>query len=484
MILSSLNQTMYPYCRYIRALDLRDLKELLEDFDFQGDFSDRFFAGELSSFRKEVETSLTPLKPRGKKKKRPWRLNTIATLEAIGESITHHTPLLEELDGEVTSSALRRWTPRLPNLQQMTLWSGAALAGVGDLLHVHCPNFRSLRFYLWSEPEADSLFAAFLQDLRPQSLETLEIVSISMIGAETFLALNCHGRSLLELKINNIKTEAIPSLSLLKGCTALRSLFLTEATPSTDLEKTQNDVFFEVINWLRDCRDLQTIVFKNFLSAPAILTPILLESNIHLEKLEVSNYVASEAKDFHQALANQQSLRSISLKADGEDCDVDTLVSALSKLVHVVELELTDVSDSFRDEHICILARSLPEIETFWVSGWGITDAIWPCLSELHSLRRLDLTGLSSFTTVGLLDYLSTLGPGNWGLSLSVMRAEPESALVEEAQNIVQEALVSKVEGRFDYTSARGKVFPKRGGTSGLLVPDPDADEFGESDSD
>ena len=31
VVLSSLGRTAYPYCRYIRALDLRDLKMLLED---------------------------------------------------------------------------------------------------------------------------------------------------------------------------------------------------------------------------------------------------------------------------------------------------------------------------------------------------------------------------------------------------------------------------------------------------------------------
>ena len=39
LILSSLDKTVYPYCRYIRALNLRDLKELLEDWKFRGTVS-------------------------------------------------------------------------------------------------------------------------------------------------------------------------------------------------------------------------------------------------------------------------------------------------------------------------------------------------------------------------------------------------------------------------------------------------------------
>ena len=36
IIASSLNATLFPYCRYIRTLDFRDLKNLLEDEKFQG----------------------------------------------------------------------------------------------------------------------------------------------------------------------------------------------------------------------------------------------------------------------------------------------------------------------------------------------------------------------------------------------------------------------------------------------------------------
>ena len=36
IILSAMGKTMYPYCSYLRALDLRDLNELLEDSKFFG----------------------------------------------------------------------------------------------------------------------------------------------------------------------------------------------------------------------------------------------------------------------------------------------------------------------------------------------------------------------------------------------------------------------------------------------------------------
>lgn len=486
MVLSSLGVTLYPYCRYIRALDLRDLKELFEDLKFRAEFSKSFFDGRLSQFRFDLPEEPQTEKKSKTKKQRPWRLMTTTTMEAIGNAITKQTPMLEELDGEITSRALSEWIPRLPRLQQMTLWNGAALAGgIGNLIHIHCPNFKILRFYEWSNPEADPLFATFLQELRPQSLEALEIFSYSNIGAETFLALNCHSASLQELKLNNIRPEAMGALSMLKGCTAMTSLLLTETTGRTDLEATEHDTFLEVIAWLRECTKLKSITFQKFLSGPAILTPVLLGNNMHITKLEVTDYITSNARDFHQALAHQKSLRSIVLKGDAEGCEIEPLVEALSQLPHLTELRLSNLSDFFVDYHICKLAQNLRELEELWISGWGITDAIWADISNLRSLRRLDINALSNFTLDGLLEYISRLGAGNWGLALAVMMADPETALSEEEQFLVRETLAAKVEGRFDYTLARGEVSQ----IDVLRViadyyGDPDAIDYSASDSD
>ena len=320
-------------------------------------------------------------------------------------------------------------------------------------------NICSTTHFLRAGAEADHLLASFLNDLRPQSLEAFEIFSYSDIGAETFLALNCHRGSLQELKLNNIKPEAMPSLSLMKGCVALTSLLMTETIGTTDLENRQHDVFLEVVAWLRKCRGLQSITFQKFMSAPAILTPILLEDNIHLAKLELEGYSGVASREFHLALAHQQSLRSLWLKGDGDDFvrdDFDALIGSLSKLTQLVDLRLRDISDYFRDEHICQLARSLPRLEEWWTSGFGITDAIWTDVASLRSLRRLELSAWTTFTIQGLLEFISTLKDGNRGLILSVMMADPESGLTEDEQSLVRDTLLAKAEGRFDYILARG----------------------------
>lgn len=75
------------------------------------------------------------------------------------------------------------------------------------------------------------------------------------------------------------------------------------------------------------------------------------------------------------------------------------------------------------------------------------------CFSNIQ-----DINALSNFTLNGLLDYVSRLGAGNWGLALAVMMADPENPLTEEGQSLVRETLAAKVEGRFDYTLARGRI--------------------------
>lgn len=313
-----------------------------------------------------------------------------------------------------------------------------------------------------SGSDADHQFATFLNDLRPQSLETFEVISYSDIGAETFLALNCHRESLTELKINNIRAEAMSALSMLKGCTSLTTLVLTEATGTTGLENSQNDVFLEVIAWLQECKGLDSVTFRKFPSAPAIMTPLLLENDIHLTKLEVEGYSMKDSRDFHQALAHQESLERVWLKGDGEEVvrdDLDVLVDALSKLRHLKDLRLRDVSDYFRDEHIRQLARSLPELEEFFTSGYGITDTIWNDVASLKFLRKLDLNAMTSFTLDGILEFISKLGPGNKGLLLAVMMADADSNLTDEEQTLIRETLAAKVEGRFEFTLMRGNSY-------------------------
>lgn len=152
--------------------------------------------------------------------------------------------------------------------------------------------------------------------MRPNTLKTLQTISDIKAGAETFLALNHHGKSLDDLRLC-VSNDSLPHLALLQGCTALKSLRVDDIHGAIDLEATQHDVFLDMVAWLRKCADLQRLGFFNCQSGVAIITPVLLEHNIRLSSLEIDSYSLKDHSNFHQALVHQQSsLKHLSLSGE------------------------------------------------------------------------------------------------------------------------------------------------------------------------
>ncbi|KAF2661250.1 hypothetical protein K491DRAFT_562751, partial [Lophiostoma macrostomum CBS 122681] len=312
IIASALDATLFPYCRYIKLLDFRDLRYLLEDDQFKGKVIKEFFSEPMAQFH-------MTRKLRAPGHKGP-RLDESAILDAIGDVVTQHTPMLEIISGELLSDALVRWTPRLPRLQALELYAGTPLED--ELVHAsiseHCPQFHSLSIYTWSAPDRDHKLSKFVGAVRPQSLRMIETIRDIGASAETFLALNAHSETLKELKLC-VNDDSIKHLSLLRGCTALDALRVEDVQGMTNIEETQNDVFLEMIDWLRNCEGLQALSFTKFPSAPALVAPLLLEEKIQLRKLEIDWYLPKDHTTFHQALPHQKSsLQYLSLSGDTE----------------------------------------------------------------------------------------------------------------------------------------------------------------------
>lgn len=185
---------------------------------------------------------------------------------------TKQTPLLEELTGKgnppphlssnkmLTSSIVRgrtlsRRIPRSHRLKHLELWNGAAVEGNGDLIRLHCHSLKRQDFWDYSsillhilpwtitlishrkERNSGQGLAAFLNELRPQSLEWFVTVSKIEFGPQCFQALSCHGESLVELKLDMLTPDTIPKFSLLKCCTNLVSLSLGEARGAQVISK-------------------------------------------------------------------------------------------------------------------------------------------------------------------------------------------------------------------------------------------------------
>ncbi|KAK3648042.1 hypothetical protein LTR56_007742 [Elasticomyces elasticus] len=483
LILSALDKTLYPYCRHLRELDLRDLSNLLDSLDepkFRTKVSKQFFAGELSRFHHTIQAT---------GRQRASRLDAKKIIVEIGNLITQHAPMLEVISepsiSDVLSTALPLWVPRLVNLRELELWDGKALEDeeIRNLLHVHCVKLHKLRMHHASGTEPDHYLAGMIGG-NLNVLTSFENLNYSSIGPETCLAFNNHGQSLTTLKLA-LEEDGILALGLLQGCVALQTLHVSALRPSVDLKVTQNDVYLEICAWLKQCGHLTDIVFRDLVSAPDLMLPVLQNEDVKLTSLEINGseaswYQVKDHHDFHRALSSQSSLQTLSLRGDPDPPsrdDVELLVDVLCHMTALKDLSLYRISDYFTDGYIVLLAHHLPLLESLYVGGYGTTDKALISLNGLTHLRSVTFAGITNFTSDGISTFINRLGEGNTGLVLSVEAADPHTMIQEDAQDALREELLQKANGRFEYQPLRGvSRYPHRGAHP--LVP-----EFDGSDS-
>lgn len=461
----------------MQALDLGNLQDLFEDQIFREREQDDFFTDGMEQF---LITKETPQKRQRTRTGTRTRIDVRSILPQIGESISRYIKseaessgriaLLEELQGDLPAELLPGWVAGFYRLRSLQVFKGEILdASVADAIRDKCPDFCAINVYNCVGEEVDSRFAAFISGLRPNSLRSLQVNSTNDLGGETFLALSGHRESLKELTIGNMKPDAVLQMALLSGCTALEVINLQDNTGTIDLENFQNDVFKEVVAWLSQCHKLSDIRLENFKDGPALLTAICRSDSIKLTSLKLVRYTLVGNTTFHRALALQPTLETLELRADAEDCvrdDIDTLVEALCQLVELKDLKLMEISEFFQNTQISQLAASLPLLEYFSVSGYGIDDAVFPALSTLHQLRSMAFHAMSSFSFTGLITYIERLAPSNAGLQLSVLSATQDSELTPAQQKELNDRIAAKVDGRFDF----------------VLFREPESEGFSDSD--
>lgn len=466
IVSSALGQTIFPYVKHLRTLDLRDLGELLDDDKFrQGKITKNFFSAPLARFHLLSDPGV-----KVGTRARPKRLDSQSIISAIGDTIVEQAPLLEGLTEpkmlDNLSTVLTTWAPRLTHLKRLDLWDGRALADetIRNLLHVHCPNIDSLRMYHWAAEDADQHLATFISGMQADKLVEFENISHCHIGPETCLALNSHGKSLKSLKLG-LSEEGLLALGFLQACTSLEILTIESLSTAPDLKATQNDVFLEIVDWLKHCKNLREVGFTKLISAPDLLLPILLDQDIALQKLQInakegSMYSVKDHHDFHQALAQEKTLRQLLLCADPEAIgrdDIEVLINTFCSLTELRTLHLYRASDYFSDEHIKLLAEHLISLEDLYIGGFGISDNVWASIAGLKNMRNLTFAGLTSFTVDGVLQFISQLGETNHGLLLSVDMADMDKAIPLEGQDLIREAIGAAIDGRFQYQLLRGQ---------------------------
>lgn len=143
---------MYPYVRYLRVLDLRDLHELLDDGKFEGKIYKNFFSGSLHQFDFMAQLPTTR-KQRYLGRGAKLRSN----VAAIGDTVVKNASMLEEVtepsvsEFSILADTLPRWAPYLSRLQSLELWNGKPLGDetIRNLLHANCPSLRRICIYMW-----------------------------------------------------------------------------------------------------------------------------------------------------------------------------------------------------------------------------------------------------------------------------------------------------------------------------------------------
>lgn len=287
-------------------------------------------------------------------------------------------------------------------------------------------------------------------------LEYFEMISYSLLGPRSILAMSSQLNSLTELKLTNLTMDAISKLPSLTSPPALEVLSLTDSTP-TKPDAELYAIISDVAKWITSCKALRRLELRRFLDDAALLSEALTDQGPHLTTLSVTGYKMPGSRGFHQALVSQNSLRHLYLHGWGSDNNDDNnvLVEALGQLGELRELQLKDVSDGFSPDHVMTLTPFLPHLEKLWISGEYFEDDIWNAFLCLPKLQSLAINAPSEFTAQGMLDFIAQLGPGNRGLSLSILYST--TSLAEEAQTVIRDTLKHNLDGSLDYVELQGK---------------------------
>ncbi|KAL3712300.1 hypothetical protein TMatcc_000998 [Talaromyces marneffei ATCC 18224] len=449
-------KTFLPYCDYIRYLDLDDFRELLTHTRFKGHIRDEFFASGISDLIYQDYES------KGHKRLRSSKqdfTNISWLIQRVGTLITDRAHMIRELRGNISGNALKQWAIHLPRLQTLYIWNGASFDERADEeIREHCPDFKSLSVFRWLDQhgfQADAQAERVLSSLRPNSLETFEVISLSFIGPRTILALGSHLDSLTKLVLTNLSIEAIAHLPTLGPPKALKRLVLTDSQP-TARDDSFNETLAAVAGWMSQCENLRHLQLRDFMGMDdmSLLAKVLVDDRIRLETLQMRCYFTENNEDFHHALSLQaESLRSLILqrKRHAVVQNEASLLQAICKLTELRELDLKEVSDFYTAGHVMAMMPYLTKLERFSVSGLGFDDDLWPSFLTLANLRFLAIHAYSKFTAEGILDFVSQLGPNNSGFHLIITSAVADSAIPPDAQNVISDALAQNVGGAFDY---------------------------------
>jgi hypothetical protein len=303
----------------------------------------------------------------------------------------------------------------------------------------------------------------FLKGLRPNSLEYFEVLGHTCLGPRCIAAMKMHLDSLVELKLAGLPLDAIAKLPSLKAPPALRVLVLKDSYPS----RFRNSAFYTVVSsvarWLCSCKSLRQLELNDFVDDPTLLAEALPDSGLRLTRLSVWESPTDRISSFHQALASQSSLQSLILQGQAPDGieDDSVLVQVLAQLGCLRELVILSV-DTFTPSSVQGLAPFLPRLERLVIGGCDVGDSELGCFLCIPKLRDLGIHALSTFSTEGILDFISRLGPESWGFYLKI--ATSRTRFDRNAKALIRDTLMRTLNGDFtlDHDGQENYTFATR----------------------
>ncbi|KAK3938373.1 hypothetical protein QBC46DRAFT_355935 [Diplogelasinospora grovesii] len=291
LVLSSVGETLYPYCCWIKSLKLTSF--------------DRLFAGPPVTCRSSrarflsshIGKYLSSAKDRDNYYTENFdRLKRDITTEVVDKVINYIKAASDHGDTVSTlyslqapwfsSASLMTWAPSLSQLTSLTVDDGTVLnSDVAQAFRENCPALKEVHYCEFQRTN-DLQMAGFLRGLAPNTLESFGVVRESLdfrhsIGIESLKALTEHASSLKRLGFY-LPQAALESLVVLSDCVSIESLTLAHEPPTQDFPHGSWGNTLQghmsrserILSWLRRCTHLKELKFTEI---PDFGVPELLE---------------------------------------------------------------------------------------------------------------------------------------------------------------------------------------------------------------
>jgi hypothetical protein len=418
--MSSDKRTFYPYCLWIKALNLGNLHSLLEDLarDQFRELRTSFFSDPLQDLHLVSKSKHVTRRSGGPV------MDIDGIIIAVADKLTafikqaadqeDKTVTLASLEGyHLPSASLPTWVSRLSLLTSLTVRDGSVLnADVSLAIRANCPHFKEVVCHYCIGSDVDSQLAAFFSGLAPDSLESFTVMSSNSIREKTFKALKGHSESLRGLGLCLEQPAALSALNLLSDCKNLKWLTIeaTGSARSLDWEREKKQEFLEVLSWLRGCLSLTSLDLVHVPNSSSILSQVLQVPEIKLKSLDVKLQDTDER--FYSALGSQTSLESLVVRTNDELVDIAgprhaQFVSSICSCTKLRKLDL--MNEVLTLEDVYNIMESLRVLDDFSFDGELIDDDFLPPLANIAYLRTLNINALSNFSFAGLLNFVNDL---------------------------------------------------------------------------